>query len=201
MQVVEIDNVLKPDILKVQVAAISKSGEIQYAPPTRLAIKNVASKIPNPVAQFLSTHPDDLVDKDDISEASILWTLEKRFARLIPQVYTSIGPTVVAINPYRNIPTLYSEENLNKYLRNMSLFGSNTSSLSKNKLSPHVWSISENAYSSMSRSHKNQAVVISGESGAGKTETAKLCLQFLSSCSQLMQFSPVSSSERFQCWR
>ncbi len=99
----------------------------------------------------------DLVDSEDISETAILAELRRRF--MIDRIYSSIGPIIIALNPYKNIPDLYSNVNMAKYL-------SGDVSLGDTSLRhPHVWTISQAAFSSLKSLRNRQAIVISGESG------------------------------------
>jgi myosin heavy subunit len=75
---------------------------------------------------------------------------------------------LIAINPFRPLP-LYTPSVMQQYLGPYA-----------QNLPPHPFEISRRAYHSMLRNHQNQAILISGESGAGKTESTKLCLSFFS---------------------
>jgi myosin heavy subunit len=97
----------------------------------------------------------DLVDSEDISESAILAELRRRF--MIDRIYSSIGPIIIALNPYKNIPDLYSHVNMIKYLSCDVSLGDSAS--------PHVWTISQAAFSSLKSLRTRQAIVISGESG------------------------------------
>ena len=84
-------------------------------------------------------------------------------------IYTSIGTVLIAINPFKRIENLYDEENMRKY---------------KNKEftqtdEPHVFAIADAAYTTLEEGGMNQSLIISGESGAGKTESTKQCLNYL----------------------
>lgn len=102
----------------------------------------------------------DLVDGDDVSEAAILEELRRRFAEDI--IYSSIGPIVIAINPYKDIQAIYSANNMNIYMQHSRKQNLITNE-SLNK--PHVWSIAQSAYNQLYAEKKRQAVIISGESG------------------------------------
>ncbi len=104
---------------------------------------------------------------------------------LTPQTYT--GSILVAINPYQLLP-VYDQAHINRY---------------KDKKigeeSPHIFAIADNAYYFMKRGQRNQCVIISGESGAGKTESTKLILSFLAAVSgqhswieqQILEANPI----------
>lgn len=87
------------------------------------------------------------------------------------KIYTGIGEVLVAVNPYQRLD-IYGEVHIRKY-QNASL----------GETSPHVYGLAERAYRQMRDLRQPQAVIISGESGAGKTESAKLLLQYISSVS------------------
>ena len=75
---------------------------------------------------------------------------------------------LIAINPYKQL-SIYSAEQLKKYKESMSL----------EQEEPHIFAVAANAHRAMIRNGRNQAIVISGESGAGKTESASFILQYL----------------------
>ncbi|KAI3816405.1 hypothetical protein L1987_16099 [Smallanthus sonchifolius] len=106
---------------------------------------------------------DDLIQLSYLSEPSVLYNLQYRYDR--DMIYSKAGPVLVAINPFKTIP-LYGDDYIEAYKR-------------KKKDSPHVYAIADTAIREMIRDEVNQSIVISGESGAGKTETAKIAMQYL----------------------
>ncbi|KAF8215889.1 microfilament motor [Mycena galopus ATCC 62051] len=104
-----------------------------------------------------------------ISNESINQNLQKRWTNA--EIYTYIGAVLISVNPFRDLG-IYTEETLAKYR-------------GKNRLEvpPHVFSIAETSYYNMNAYHENQCVIISGESGAGKTEAAKRIMQYIAAVS------------------
>ncbi|KAJ6575419.1 P-loop containing nucleoside triphosphate hydrolase protein [Mycena capillaripes] len=104
-----------------------------------------------------------------ISNESINDNLQKRWTNA--EIYTYIGAVLISVNPFRDLG-IYTEETLAKYR-------------GKNRLEvpPHVFSIAETSYYNMNAYHENQCVIISGESGAGKTEAAKRIMQYIAAVS------------------
>lgn len=97
---------------------------------------------------------------------SILHTLRVRYE--LDMIYTYSGQILIAVNPHKPLKHLYGSRMMAQY-RGIP-FGD---------LSPHTYAVAEAAYSAMMIDEKRQAILISGESGAGKTESAKMVMQYL----------------------
>jgi len=108
----------------------------------------------------------DLVLLDDMAAPLILHNLRARFLK--KDIYTNVGTILIALNPYCALP-LYSDEILRTYARRK--LGQ--------ELPPHSYNVAHDAFVGLRDFSQNQSIVISGESGAGKTETTKHCLQYL----------------------
>ena len=103
---------------------------------------------------------DDILELHDFSEKSLLHTLRRRFQR--SEIYTFAGPILISINPYKLFPEMYSDANMYSY-----------HGAKPGEKPPHVFSVAEAAYAALMASMstnkvKNQSIIISGESGAGK---------------------------------
>jgi myosin heavy subunit len=131
----------------------------------------------NPEAMDSKIH--DLVNISDLNEMSILHNLRIRFKE--DRIYTSISSILISVNPFKLLP-LYTPEVLESY-RNGS-----------RGMPPHVFGIAINSYNNMLSDSADQSVVISGESGAGKSEATKLILQFLTDISHKVTGSTTTTS-------
>lgn len=111
----------------------------------------------------------DLTLLSQISDNAINENLHKRFDNAL--IYTYIGHVLISVNPFRDLG-IYSDEILKSYK-------------GKNRLEvpPHVFAIAESMYHNMVSYNDNQCVIISGESGAGKTEAAKRIMQYIAEIS------------------
>ncbi|XP_051786266.1 unconventional myosin-Ib isoform X7 [Erpetoichthys calabaricus] len=130
----------------------------------------------------------DMVLLEPLAEESFLENLKKRFDH--NEIYTYIGSVVISVNPYRSLP-IYSPEKVEEY-RNRNFY----------ELSPHIFSLADEAYRSLRDQDKDQCILITGESGAGKTEASKLVMSYVAAVcgkgaevnqvkEQLLQSNPV----------
>ncbi|KAL7556939.1 hypothetical protein ACA910_005291 [Epithemia clementina (nom. ined.)] len=142
---------------------------------------------------------DDVLHLPEISEASLLHALKQRYKR--EEIYTAAGPILISVNPYKSLvvgnegESIYSENQMLHYRTNQGAF---------EEKGPHLFEIADRAYSALldsvrnnfnahpededpvllmdehaPGSARNQSIIISGESGAGKTEATKIIMKFL----------------------
>nr|XP_033813505.1 unconventional myosin-VIIb isoform X2 [Geotrypetes seraphini] len=128
---------------------------------------------------------EDMIRLGDLNEAGIVHNLLIRHRENM--IYTYIGSILVTVNPYQMLP-LYTMEQIQLY-----------SNKRIGELPPHIFAIADSCFFSMKHKKLDQCCVISGESGAGKTESTKLMLQFLASISgqhswieqQILEANPI----------
>jgi len=118
------------------------------------------------VSESVLQEVDDMLQLPELHESSILYNIRKRFEK--NEIYTFAGRLVVAVNPFERLP-IYSREVMNSY-----------KGKKRNEVKPHVFALADGAYRMMLVNQKSQSILISGESGAGKTETAKFVMRYLS---------------------
>ncbi|XP_044283025.1 unconventional myosin-Ib isoform X3 [Varanus komodoensis] len=130
----------------------------------------------------------DMVLLEPLTEESFISNLKQRFDH--NEIYTYIGSVVISLNPYRLLP-IYSPEKVEEY-RNRNFY----------ELRPHIFALSDEAYRSLRDQDKDQCILITGESGAGKTEASKLVMSYVAAVcgkgaevnqvkEQLLQSNPV----------
>merc|ERR1719507_2287051 len=108
---------------------------------------------------------EDMADLTYLNDASVFHNLDVRFkAKLI---YTYSGLFCIVVNPYKRYP-IYTPTCVKLYLGKR-----------RNEVPPHLWAITETAYRNMLTNSKNQSMLITGESGAGKTENTKKVIAYL----------------------
>ncbi|MEM1010571.1 MAG: hypothetical protein AAGJ35_16380, partial [Myxococcota bacterium] len=149
-------------------------------------------------ANSTTTSPNDLCTLTHLHEPAVVTCLKERYEQ--HNIYTYTGNILLALNPFRNIPDLYSDKMLETYRYPPT-----------GTRMPHVYAVGQDAYYSMLRgmtmgSKGDQSILVSGESGAGKTVTTKLLMGFLATLSkestqsshtiesQVLQSNPILES-------
>lgn len=132
----------------------------------------VLANRPTPGAPSHPANPrsqDGVADNTELmylSEPTLLHNLCVRYAS--DQIYTFTGSILIALNPFRNIDGLYGEAIMARYQGH-----------SLGSMPPHPYALADHAWRLMRATGQSQSLVISGESGAGKTETAKVMMRYL----------------------
>ena len=104
---------------------------------------------------------------ESLNEGTLLEELHLRYNKDV--IYTYVGEILVAMNPYKMIGDMYGEANQKKYCNGVD----------KTSVPPHIFAVGDNSFEALKSHGKDQVCVISGESGAGKTESAKLYLKHI----------------------
>uniref|UniRef100_A0A671KQT4 Unconventional myosin-X-like n=1 Tax=Sinocyclocheilus anshuiensis TaxID=1608454 RepID=A0A671KQT4_9TELE len=125
----------------------------------------------SPMHQSSIDGVEDMSTLAELHEAAIMHNLHQRYQK--DNIYTNIGSILAAVNPYKQIRGLYDLSAVELYSQHH-----------LGELPPHIFAIVNECYRCLWKRHDSQCVLISGESGAGKTESTKLLLQFLSVMSQ-----------------
>ncbi|GAA5937074.1 myosin 1 [Sporobolomyces koalae] len=123
---------------------------------------------------------EDIADLTFLNEASVVHNLRTRYER--GEIYTYSGLFLVAVNPYRNLP-IYTQQVIESYKGRR-----------RDQNAPHVYAVAEKAWQNMlTQRDQSQSVLVTGESGAGKTENTKKVIQYLAAIAA----DPLPSSSSF----
>eukprot|EP01114_Cavostelium_apophysatum_P013844 TRINITY_DN344_c0_g2_i1.p1 TRINITY_DN344_c0_g2~~TRINITY_DN344_c0_g2_i1.p1 ORF type:complete len:1517 (+),score=469.87 TRINITY_DN344_c0_g2_i1:48-4598(+) len=109
---------------------------------------------------------EDMTELERLDEEVIIRNLENRFKK--DAIYTYVGSLLVSLNPLKDLP-IYSISSMEQYCGRKH----------RNTETPHLFAISNETYLSLLSSQTSQSVLISGESGSGKTESTKYFIQYL----------------------
>ncbi|XP_077905726.1 unconventional myosin-Vc isoform X4 [Ictidomys tridecemlineatus] len=143
-------------------------------------------------------NPDILVGENDLTalsylhEPAVLHNLRIRFAES-KLIYTYSGIILVAMNPYKQLP-IYGDAIIHAY-----------SGQNMGDMDPHIFAVAEEAYKQMARNNRNQSIIVSGESGAGKTVSARYAMRYFATVSKsssnahvedkVLASNPITESE------
>ena len=117
----------------------------------------------------------DMVKFAKLSEATLLHNLRVRYAR--DDIYTRAGSILISVNPFKRL-SIYTPERMAQC--------KDADAKALQDLEPHVYALAEAAFRGILVEQRQQSILISGESGAGKTEAVKACLQVRLSVSHLV---------------
>ncbi|CAA7401257.1 unnamed protein product [Spirodela intermedia] len=109
---------------------------------------------------------EDMTKLTYLNEPGVLYNLSRRYAH--NEIYTYTGSILIAVNPFTKLPHLYNAHMMEQY-----------KGVRLGELSPHVFAVADASYRAMMTEAQSQSILVSGESGAGKTETTKLIMQYL----------------------
>ncbi|XP_036727202.1 unconventional myosin-VI isoform X2 [Balaenoptera musculus] len=124
------------------------------------------------INQVFPAEEDSKKDVEDncslmyLNEATLLHNIKVRYSK--DRIYTYVANILIAVNPYFDIPKIYSSETIKSY-----------QGKSLGTMPPHVFAIADKAFRDMKVLKMSQSVIVSGESGAGKTENTKFVLRYL----------------------
>uniref|UniRef100_A0A8C6CMK1 Unconventional myosin-VI n=1 Tax=Moschus moschiferus TaxID=68415 RepID=A0A8C6CMK1_MOSMO len=124
------------------------------------------------INQVFPAEEDSKKDVEDncslmyLNEATLLHNIKVRYSK--DRIYTYVANILIAVNPYFDIPKIYSSDAIKSY-----------QGKSLGTMPPHVFAIADKAFRDMKVLKMSQSIIVSGESGAGKTENTKFVLRYL----------------------
>ncbi|KMS98094.1 hypothetical protein BVRB_4g095730 [Beta vulgaris subsp. vulgaris] len=131
--------------------------------------KKVVAKLSNLHPKDMEAPPagvDDMTKLSYLHEPGVIQNLRTRYE--LNEIYTYTGNILIAINPFQRLPHLYDSHMMQQY-----------KGAPLGELSPHVFAVADVAYRAMINEGKSNSILVSGESGAGKTETTKMLMRYL----------------------
>ncbi|RHN78327.1 putative myosin ATPase [Medicago truncatula] len=144
----------------------SKDDEITISYESGKKVVSKSANIYPKDPEFPTDGVEDMTRLSYMHEPGVLQNLQIRYT--INEIYTYTGNILIAVNPFQRLPHLYANETMAKYKG--ADFG---------EQSPHPFAIAGYAYRKMINEEKSQAILVSGESGAGKTESTKMLMHYL----------------------
>ena len=120
--------------------------------------------------------PEDLTSLTHLHEPSVVYCLKRHYQQNSIYIYT--GKILLALNPFQILDDTYGESIMERYWKN------DTKLDSIKRPPPHVYAIAQDAYQSLLNEGDDQSILVSGESGSGKTVTTKYIMGYLAKQSQ-----------------
>ncbi|CAM9283067.1 unnamed protein product [Pylaiella littoralis] len=161
---------------------LEEGGTVEYAVAADeeeecadVKLRNVAGQASN----LEGAGVEDLTSLSHLHEPTILYSLSQRYDSDL--IYTGVGPILLAVNPFKRVD-LYSDDILAAYRKDGERRHYDPDY--HETMAPHVYAIADKAYRNMTApsneyEHRSQSILVSGESGAGKTETCKIIMKYL----------------------
>ncbi|KAF2658966.1 hypothetical protein K491DRAFT_712984 [Lophiostoma macrostomum CBS 122681] len=172
-----VDKVVKGD--KVTLDFQLENGETKTVETTVAAIQSGNDpNLPPLMNPAMLEASDDLTNLSHLNEPAVLQAIKLRY--LQKEIYTYSGIVLIATNPFARVDSLYVPGMVQVYAGKQRSYGA-----------PHLFAIAEEAFADMLRDQKNQTIVVSGESGAGKTVSAKYIMRYFAT-----RESPDAPSKR-----
>ncbi|CAD6502076.1 BgTH12-02318 [Blumeria graminis f. sp. triticale] len=151
---------------KVYLTFTLENGEIRIIETTsEMLEKNSDPNLPPLMNPAMLEASDDLTNLSHLNEPAVLQAIRLRY--LQKEIYTYSGIVLIATNPFARVDSLYVPGMVQVYAGRQ-----------RETQAPHLFAIAEEAFADMLRSGNNQTVVVSGESGAGKTVSAKYIMRY-----------------------
>ncbi|KIK83700.1 hypothetical protein PAXRUDRAFT_832035 [Paxillus rubicundulus Ve08.2h10] len=163
----EVTSASKGNVDAIRLVFVDERGKEIVINTTGKDIKDGKGGLPPLRNPPLLETADDLATLSHLNEPSVLHTIRNRYAQ--HSIYTYSGIVLIAVNPFQRV-TLYGPEIIQAY-----------SGRKRGELEPHLFAIAEDAYTAMAKEGIGQTIIVSGESGAGKTESAKFIMRYIAS--------------------
>ena len=128
---------------------------------------------------------EDMITLTYLNEPGVLWNLRVRYEQ--DDIYTYTGSILIAVNPFTPMPHLYGPHMMEQY-----------KNVEQGELSPHAYAIADSSYKQMRINGISQAILVSGESGAGKTETSKHIMQYLAWLGGELDLSTLENDKKIE---
>ena len=147
----------------------------------------------------LDEQPDDLLNLTVLHESTLLRCLYLRYMSDI--IYTAVGNIVVALNPFTYSLPHYQDSQMPKYLTGVvnETTGAVLSATTNEALLPHVWACAHVTYHELTSTKQPQFILVSGESGSGKTESSKIVVKYLTAAATVKATSNRAGSGCATC--
>ncbi|KAG7664547.1 MYO2 [[Candida] subhashii] len=126
---------------------------------------------------------EDLTSLSYLNEPAVLQAIKLRYSQL--SIYTYSGIVLIATNPFQKVDQLYTQDMVQAYAGKR-----------RGELDPHLFAIAEDAFRCMKDNQENQTIVVSGESGAGKTVSAKFIMRYFATVEEDVEYHPQTSEHK-----